>query len=223
MKKILLVFLFFLAFNLNSFAQSKLILGIKAGAQYVDPKLYEFDDPYPFYKYDQTTTQFYGSTSAVSGAIIGVYANYPLVKTGRISVNIEINFNRKGYAQEDIIKNFNYSPQPYLIVKKNYLDVPITFKLMLFRNSGLFIETGLNNAFLLSKKTKFPNVDNTSTEFEKRRSRALLRETNLTGFKIGAGWNFRNFDLSGNYQTDKQYEYIQFGFRCPLKTLFGKK
>ena len=68
MKKLTLVILIF-ALIQTAQAQSKLTFGIKAGAQYVDPKLYEFHDPFPFYKYDQSRsyTLTYGETSAVSG------------------------------------------------------------------------------------------------------------------------------------------------------------
>ncbi len=206
-----ILFCFFSISMLN--AQSKFTFGLKGGAQYVDPKLYEFNDPFPFYKYDQITTSLYGETGAISGAILGVFCQYPLLKSKRLIANIDVVFNRKGYYQQDATKN---ALQSRFFIKKNYLDIPLSILIQPFKKSGFFIEPGINQAFLLSKKTYFPPTNNTSSEFEKRRERALLRETNLTGFRIGAGWDFKRFDLAGYYQTDKQYEYIQGALRYKL-------
>jgi hypothetical protein len=213
MKKIIYLFLLCFTSITTIHAQSKFIFGLKGGSQYVDPKLYEFRDPFPFYKYDNNITTIFGSTASVSGAIFGVYGQYPLIKSKRIKINLEAVFNRKGYSQQDLTGG---QIGPLLIIKKNYLDIPLSLIVNPFKNSGFFIEPGINQAFLLSQKTNFPDLTNSSNEFEKRRSRALLRETNLTGFRVGAGWDYKLFNIAAYYQTDKQYEYIQLGIRYSL-------
>jgi hypothetical protein len=213
MKKTFFSFLATLFIFTSIHAQSKFNFGLKGGSQYVDPKLYEFRDPFPFYKYDDNITVMYGSTSAISGVVLGIYSQYTLVKSKRIKVNLEAVFNRKGYSQQDLTGG---KIGPLLIIKKNYLDIPLSLIVSPFKNSGFFIEPGVNQAFLLSQKTNFPDLTNSSNEFEKRRSRALLRETNLTGFRVGAGWDYKLFNIAAYYQTDKQYEYIQLGIRYSL-------
>jgi len=213
MKNIIYTFLICLIANVSVHAQSKFSFGLKGGAQYVEPKLLELRDPFPFYKYDNNITEMYGSTLGISATILGFYTQYSLVKSNRIRVNLEAVYNRKGYGQQDLTKN---TRQSVITIKKNYLDIPLSFMVNPFKNSGFFIEPGINQAFLLSKKTQFPETNSSSSEFEKRRSRGLLRETNLTGFRVGAGWDYKLFNLAAYYQTDKQYEYVQAAIRYKL-------
>lgn len=217
MKNIIYTFLICLFANVTVYAQSKFSFGLKGGAQYAEPKLLELRDPFPYYKYSgenrNNVAAMYGSTFAISAAVLGLYTQYSLVKSNRIRVNLEVLYNRKGYGQQDLTQN---TRQSVITIKKNYLDIPLSFMVNPFKNSGFFIEPGINQAFLLSKKTQFPETNSSSSEFEKRRSRGLLRETNLTGFRVGAGWDYKLFNLAAYYQTDKQYEYVQAAIRYKL-------
>jgi opacity protein-like surface antigen len=215
MKKSIILIICIFTFYRNAFTQTKWEYGIKITAYQCDSKLYEFTDPFPFYKKDfgDNFQQFYGSTIYTVGYNLGFFINYPILKNGRIKLNSEINLNTRGYNQQD--NSFNENK-----IHKTYLDLPINIKFQPFYKAGVFVETGIYKAFILSNKTKFPATNANSSEFEKRRSRANTREINLFGFNVGVGYEFKKFDVAVNYRVDKQYEYIGLGFRFKLPELF---
>lgn len=196
-------------------AQNKFSYGIKTGVQFTDAKLYEFRDPFPFYKYDNITTAMYGGTEATEALFIGLNFDYSIIKSKRIKLSGEIIYNRKGYDQVDYLAQ-GLPTFPAYRIQKSYLDIPLGLKIMPFKKSGFYISPSINNAFIISQKTSFPAVNNNSTEFEKRRARGNTREINLTGFRIGAGWEFKKLNASFFYMSDKQYEYVQFGMGYKL-------
>ena len=214
--KLSILFLFHtILYSNNIFAQSKFSYGVKTGIQFNDAKLYEFNDPFPFYKYDNIVSEAYGGTKATEGLFVGLYFDYSIIKSTRIKINAEILYNRKGYNQVDFLKQ-GLPEFPSFRILKSYIDIPLGLKIMPFKKSGFYISPSINNAFIISQKTSFPVVNNNSTEFEKRRSRGNTREINLTGFRIGSGWEFKKLNASVFYMTDKHYEYVQFGMGYQL-------
>ena len=199
-------------------AQSKFTYGIKTGIQFTDAKLYEFRDPFPFYKYDNSPDNFtimYGGTEATEALFIGLNFDYALIKSNRIKLSGEIIYNRKGYDQVDILEQ-SLPEFPVYRILKSYIDIPLGLKIMPFKNSGFYISPSVNNAFIISEKTEFPIVNNNSTKFEQKRARGTTREINLTGFRIGTGWEFKKLNASVFYMTDKHYEYVQLGMGYQL-------
>lgn len=218
MKKAIIPIICIFTLYMNASAQSKFTFGLKGGAQYVDPKLYEFFDPFPYYKNklsDETAPppKIFGTTFYFLGYSVGAFVNYNLLKNGRIKLNSELNLNTRGYIQRNNdFKEFK--------ITNTYLDIPLNIKIQPFYKAGVFVETGIYQAFILSNKTSFPSTNANSSEFEKRRSRANTREVNLFGFNVGAGYEFKKFDVSANYLTDKQYSYIKLGARFKLNRFF---
>lgn len=218
MKRLILFIAFLILFQVNLYSQSKWEFGIKVAANQLTTKLYEFTDPFPFYEKDfgESRQQFYGTTLFFVGYNLGVFTNYNVLKNGRVKLTSAINLNTKGYTQKGL------GDAPEFKISKFYFDIPISLRLQPFYRSGVFLEPGIYQAFILSAKTKFPVTNANSSEFEKRRSRANARETNLFGFKIGAGYEFKKFDVSIAFQSDKQYDYVQLALRLKLPDLFKK-
>jgi hypothetical protein len=205
MQKYLLILCFLTVTHINGFSQSKWEFGAKISANQLTTKLLEFTDPFPFYEKDfgNNAQQFYGTTLFFVGYNIGAFTNYNILENGRIKLTSEIILNTKGYVQKAL------GDSPEFKISKIYLDIPISIKLQPFYKAGVFLEPGIYQAFNLSGKTNFPATNANSSEFEKRRARANARETNLFGFKIGAGYEFKKFDVLVAFQSDKQYDYVQ--------------
>lgn len=212
MKKYLSVLFFLIILYLDGFSQKKWEFGVKVAAQHMTTKLYEFTDPFPLYDKDfgEDSRQFYGSTLFFVGYNIGAFTNYNILENGRVKLTSEIILNTKGYVQKAL------GDSPEFKISKIYLEIPISIKLQPFYNAGVFLEPGIYQAFNLSGKTNFPDIDTNSSEFEKRRARANARETNLFGFKIGAGYEFKKLDVRVAFQSDKQYDYVQLGLGYKL-------
>lgn len=219
MKKYLSILFFLVISSINGFSQNKWEFGAKVAAQHMTTKLYEFTDPFPIYDKDfgEDFRQFYGSTLFFIGYKIGAFANYNILENGRVKLTSEIILNTKGYVQKALGDSQEFE------IKKIYLDIPISLKIQPFYKAGVFLEPGIYQAFNLSGKTNFPVINANSSDFELRRSRANLRETNLFGFKIGAGYEFKKIDVSVAFQSDKQYDYVQLGLRVNALDLFKKK
>ena len=218
MKKHLSILFFLIIFHFDGFSQRKWEFGVKVAANQLTTKLYEFTDPFPLYDKDfgENSRQFYGNNLFFVGYNIGAFLNFNILKNGRVKLTSEILLNTRGYVQKAL------GDSPEFKISKIYIDIPISLKLQPFYNAGLFLEPGIYQAFNLTGKTKFPATNANSSEFEKRRARANARETNLFGFKIGAGYEFKKFDLSVSFQSDKQYDYVQLGLRVKLPKLFNK-
>lgn len=219
MKKLLSILLLLIILHVDAFSQNKWEFGIKVAANQLTSKLLEFTDPFPFYEkeFGNNSQQFYGNTLFFVGYNLGAFSSFNIEKTGRIKLISEIYFNTKGYTQKALGGSTEFK------ISKIYLDIPISIKLQPFYKAGVFLEPGIYQAFNLSGKTDFPSTNANSSEFEKRRARANVRETNLFGFKIGAGYEFKKFDVSVAFQSDKQYDYVQLGLRINAFDLFKKK
>jgi hypothetical protein len=219
MKKHLSILFFLIIFHFDGFSQRKWEFGVKVAANQLTTKLYEFMDPFPYYERNlsdgSAASKVYGTNPYTISYCFGVVINHNLFKSKRVMLNSGLEINNKTYKQRD--NNFNSFK-----VNNTYLDVPLSLKLQPFYNAGLFLEPGIYQAFNLSGKTKFPAINANSSEFEKRRARANARETNLFGFKIGAGYEFKKIDVSVAFQSDKQYDYVQLGLRVKLPKLLDK-
>lgn len=221
MQKYLSILFFFVISNFYSFSQSKWEYGVKVAANHMATKLYEFFDPFPYYDKDLNNPDFpsptiYGTNPSSIGFNLGGFLNYKLLKNNRIKLTFGFDINNKTYKQRDNNSN-------EFKINKVYLDIPLSIKLQPFYKAGVFLEPGIYQAFNLSGKTNFPDLNANSNEFEKRRSRGNTRETNLFGFNIGAGYEFKKFDVSAAFQSDKQYDYMQLGLRVKLPKLLGNK
>ena len=128
----------------------------------------------------------------IQGFIVGVEMQYAVKP--KLYLSLEVNYERKGYAQDvDILDQNNNLPiaNTTVMINKNYNTIPIIAKFILSdKKIKIFINTGIYAGYFITYSWSLLPVENYKGEKGSGRPNAKFLNLLDFGLVTGLGWDF---------------------------------